>query len=92
MWLTQLAGAMPVDLMPGATDPANHSLPQQPLHHCLFPGAAAFPTLNRSAAVSAVAQQDLWSLHWAIFILTELHIVSDVPFASHLLLHSEFLL
>ena len=47
MVLTQLAGAMPVDVMPGASDPASHSLPQQPLHHCLFPGAAAFPTLCR---------------------------------------------
>ena len=45
--LTQLAGAMDVDVMAGATDPANHALPQQPLHSCLLPGAVSFPTLHR---------------------------------------------
>ncbi|KAL2632818.1 hypothetical protein R1flu_004297 [Riccia fluitans] len=42
--LTQLASAMPVDIMPGAKDPANFSLPQQPLHKCLFPGATTYST------------------------------------------------
>ncbi|BFI30950.1 DNA polymerase delta subunit 2 [Marchantia polymorpha subsp. ruderalis] len=42
--LTQLASAMPVDIMPGSKDPANFSLPQQPLHKCLFPGATAYST------------------------------------------------
>jgi DNA polymerase delta subunit 2 len=37
--LAQLAACVPVDLMPGASDPANHQLPQQPLHPCLFPRA-----------------------------------------------------
>lgn len=37
---TELASALPVDLMPGPGDLSNHALPQQPLHHCLFPGAA----------------------------------------------------
>ena len=46
--LTELAGSLPVDVMPGAGDPANYSLPQQPLHPCLFPGAAAYSTLARS--------------------------------------------
>ncbi|KAK9829526.1 hypothetical protein WJX72_006332 [[Myrmecia] bisecta] len=46
--LTELVAAMPVDVMPGVADPANHSLPQQPLHRCLFPGAAAFPTFQRA--------------------------------------------
>ena len=45
--LTQLAGAMDVDVMAGSTDPANHALPQQPLHSCLLPGAVSFPTLHR---------------------------------------------
>ena len=35
--LAQLADTVEVDLMPGANDPANQSLPQQPLHKCLFP-------------------------------------------------------
>eukprot|EP00249_Psilotum_nudum_P018489 c26833_g1_i1 orf=318-1646(-) len=42
--LTQLVSAMPVDIMPGPNDPANFSLPQQPLHKCLFPGAALYST------------------------------------------------
>jgi DNA polymerase II small subunit/DNA polymerase delta subunit B len=35
--LVQLAGSVDTDLMPGAFDPANQILPQQPLHPCLFP-------------------------------------------------------
>ncbi|MCO5580868.1 hypothetical protein L7F22_034740 [Adiantum nelumboides] len=42
--LTQLAAAVSVDIMPGANDPANFSLPQQPLHTCLFPGASVYNT------------------------------------------------
>lgn len=42
--LTQLAAALPVDIMPGSNDPANFSLPQQPLHRCLFPGAYVYNT------------------------------------------------
>ncbi|EFJ09735.1 hypothetical protein SELMODRAFT_129338, partial [Selaginella moellendorffii] len=42
--LTQVTAAMPVDIMPGANDPANFTLPQQPLHKCLFPGASAYST------------------------------------------------
>jgi DNA polymerase delta subunit 2 len=37
---TELASALPVDLMPGPGDLSNHALPQQALHRCLFPGAA----------------------------------------------------
>lgn len=33
--------------LPGAGDPANYSLPQQPLHRCLLPGSSPFPTLHR---------------------------------------------
>lgn len=42
--LTQLAAAVPLDIMPGPTDPANSFLPQQPLHRCLFPGASVYNT------------------------------------------------
>ncbi|XP_026411833.1 DNA polymerase delta small subunit-like [Papaver somniferum] len=42
--LTQLAAAVPLDIMPGPRDPANFSLPQQPLHRCLFPGASTYNT------------------------------------------------
>jgi DNA polymerase delta subunit 2 len=37
-----LAAALPVDVMPGAPDPTNAALPQQPLHACLLPGASGF--------------------------------------------------
>ena len=37
-----LAAALPVDVMPGAPDPTNAALPQQPLHACLLPGSAGF--------------------------------------------------
>ena len=40
MLLTQLCASLPVDLMPGATDPASLALPQEPLHPCLFPSTA----------------------------------------------------
>ncbi len=40
--LTQLASALPVDLMPGRNDPSNAALPQQPLHACLLPHAARY--------------------------------------------------
>ncbi|XP_068640007.1 DNA polymerase delta small subunit [Aristolochia californica] len=42
--LTQLASAMPLDIMPGEQDPANFALPQQPLNRCLFPGASLYNT------------------------------------------------
>jgi DNA polymerase II small subunit/DNA polymerase delta subunit B len=48
MALTELAAAVPLDIMPGAGDPANYTLPQQPLHRCMFPGAAAYSTLHRA--------------------------------------------
>jgi DNA polymerase delta subunit 2 len=40
--LSQLAAALPVDLMPGRNDPSNAALPQQPLHACLLPHAARY--------------------------------------------------
>ncbi|GMH20107.1 hypothetical protein Nepgr_021948 [Nepenthes gracilis] len=44
--LTQIAAGVSMDIMPGPNDPANFSLPQQPLHRCLFPGSAAYNTFN----------------------------------------------
>lgn len=46
MCFTQLAAGLPVDAMPGGGDPASAALPQQPLHRCLFPGAASFATFT----------------------------------------------
>lgn len=48
MVVTELAAALPVDALPGADDPANVSLPQQPLHACLFPGAAPYSSFTRA--------------------------------------------
>ena len=35
--LNDFSGGLEVDIMPGANDPANQNMPQQPLHLCLFP-------------------------------------------------------
>jgi hypothetical protein len=49
MMVTELAAALPVTVLPGADDPANVSLPQQPLHACLFPGAAPYSSARPRA-------------------------------------------
>jgi len=41
--LTQVATTVPLDLMPGRSDPTNLSLPQMPLHPHLFKRARACP-------------------------------------------------
>ncbi|ONL93235.1 DNA polymerase delta small subunit [Zea mays] len=41
-----LVASLPVDMMPGCHDPANFSLPQQPLHRCLFSGASTYNTFS----------------------------------------------
>lgn len=41
--LTRLCASVPVDIMPGETDPANYMLPQQPLHRCLFQSVSKVP-------------------------------------------------
>ncbi|XVF75906.1 hypothetical protein PTKIN_Ptkin13bG0224300 [Pterospermum kingtungense] len=44
--LTQIAASVLLDIMPGSSDPANFSLPQQPLNRCLFPGSATYNTFR----------------------------------------------
>ncbi|XP_003977449.2 DNA polymerase delta subunit 2 [Takifugu rubripes] len=44
--LLQLVASVPVDVMPGQYDPTNYTLPQQPLHPCMFPLSSAYPTLH----------------------------------------------
>ncbi|XP_006832317.1 PREDICTED: DNA polymerase delta subunit 2 [Chrysochloris asiatica] len=44
--LLQLSASVPVDVMPGEFDPTNYTLPQQPLHPCMFPLAKAYSTLQ----------------------------------------------
>ncbi|KAL7273410.1 DNA polymerase delta small subunit Cdc1 [Rhizina undulata] len=40
--LASILPSLPVTIMPGDSDPANVSLPQQPLHPALFPNAKAY--------------------------------------------------
>ncbi|KAG8501224.1 hypothetical protein CXB51_003349 [Gossypium anomalum] len=42
----QIAASLPLDIMPGSSDPANFALPQQPLNRCLFPGSATYNTFR----------------------------------------------
>ncbi|TRY62231.1 hypothetical protein DNTS_024370 [Danionella cerebrum] len=44
--LKQLVASVDVDVMPGQYDPTNYTLPQQPLHRCMFPLSVAYPTLQ----------------------------------------------
>lgn len=41
-FLATILPSMPVTLIPGASDPANVSLPQQPVHSAMFPHARAY--------------------------------------------------
>lgn len=41
-FLSELLPSLPVTLLPGASDPANVALPQQPLHPALFPESRLF--------------------------------------------------
>ena len=51
--LTQLVSCIFVDLMPGRFDPASFSLPQQPLHRCIFPQVSVkLPFINNASRVS----------------------------------------
>mmetsp|Transcript_1030 Transcript_1030/g.2029 ORF Transcript_1030/g.2029 Transcript_1030/m.2029 type:complete len:476 (+) Transcript_1030:100-1527(+) len=40
--LAELSTSVDVDVMPGGTDPCNLTMPQQPLHRCLFPHSERF--------------------------------------------------
>ncbi|XP_026176749.1 DNA polymerase delta subunit 2 [Mastacembelus armatus] len=44
--LLQLVASVSVDVMPGQYDPTNYTLPQQPLHKCMFPLSSVYPTLQ----------------------------------------------
>ncbi len=56
----ELAEALPLDVMPGADDHANVSLPQQPLHKCLFPGARAAAAAPARGAAPGVWCRRCW--------------------------------
>ncbi|XP_076073903.1 DNA polymerase delta subunit 2-like [Mytilus galloprovincialis] len=42
----QLSGSVDVDVMAGEYDPTNFTIPQQPLHKCMFAQASRFPTFK----------------------------------------------
>ncbi|KAL7693997.1 putative DNA polymerase alpha/epsilon, subunit B, DNA polymerase delta/II small subunit family [Plasmopara halstedii] len=44
--VSTLAATMCVDLMPGASDPSNYTLPQQSFHPCLFPRSSRFKSFR----------------------------------------------
>ena len=44
--LAEMAINVPIDVMPGTNDPANHALPQQPMHRCLFPAATRYSSFR----------------------------------------------
>ncbi|CAO2822137.1 unnamed protein product [Amaranthus hypochondriacus] len=46
IFLTQIAAGVSLDILPGPNDPANFSLPQQPLNRCLFPGSSVYNTFK----------------------------------------------
>jgi len=45
-FLAELAGSLPVDLIPGEADPTNASFPQQPISPYLLPQASRYSALN----------------------------------------------
>ncbi|XP_037928858.1 DNA polymerase delta subunit 2 [Teleopsis dalmanni] len=45
-WFASWSQSIPVDVMPGAHDPANFMLPQQPFHTCMFPLATKNSTFR----------------------------------------------
>lgn len=42
LFLSSLLPSIPITLLPGASDPANVSIPQQPLHPALFPNSRTY--------------------------------------------------
>lgn len=44
--VSSLACCMPVDIMPGDSDPSNYTMPQQSFHRCLFPQSARFKSFR----------------------------------------------
>jgi DNA polymerase delta subunit 2 len=56
-FLAAVLSSMPVTLVPGVNDPANTSLPQQPMHSALFPHARAY---GKIPAEAGEEQQPGW--------------------------------
>eukprot|EP01064_Diplonema_japonicum_P024216 TRINITY_DN34733_c0_g1_i1.p1 TRINITY_DN34733_c0_g1~~TRINITY_DN34733_c0_g1_i1.p1 ORF type:complete len:465 (+),score=55.33 TRINITY_DN34733_c0_g1_i1:56-1396(+) len=50
LWISQVADAMPVDVMPTGSDPTNAFIPYQPIHPCLL--SKSFDAVNTSLVPS----------------------------------------
>ena len=50
-FLAEVLPTMPVSLLPGDQDPANHSFPQQPIHAAMFPRARHYSSMPGSTEV-----------------------------------------
>lgn len=83
--LLQLAASVPVDVMPGQYDPTNYTLPQQPLHRCMFPLSRVYPTLQ---LVSNPYQADLDGFR---FLGTSGQNVSDINRFTSMTSHLDIL-
>ncbi len=57
LFLSTLLPSIPITLIPGPSDPANVSLPQQPLHPALFPQSRVYTAAppNKTPAESTIA-------------------------------------
>lgn len=56
-FLASLLPSIPITLIPGFTDPANVSLPQQPIHNAMFPQSRAYGLIPAS---NGEEQQPAW--------------------------------
>lgn len=55
-FLAQLLPTIPITLIPGASDPANVSIPQQPIHTAMFPHSRAYTSIPPSTSTSSESQ------------------------------------
>lgn len=57
-FLSTVASAMPVAVMPGEADPVNYLMPQQPFHRCLLPSASRNENIHRVTNPFACSLED----------------------------------
>ncbi|PQE12327.1 dna polymerase delta subunit 2 protein [Rutstroemia sp. NJR-2017a BVV2] len=57
-FLAELLPSLPITLLPGETDPANASFPQQPIHPAMFPQSRAYVTGPRPGEESSSSSSE----------------------------------
>lgn len=92
--LANLSASVPVDLMPGPMDPANYSLPQQPLNHCLFPVANRYASFHRvtnphhckvgDALMLGTSGQEIASMRKFVTVDSSLEIMKSLLASRHI--------